>query len=180
MLLKLFFFLQYWGLNSGLALAKQELLPLEPHHHFLLFVISEIGSLGPCLAWTKILLFMLIQVTGMTGMHHHSQLFHWLWWTLANFLPRLASNPDPPDLHLLSSWDYRLELPWPMNAFEAFFFLTLSSNHRTIQTKKASKTFIGHGSSKTFRSQWSDSSSNSTHLASMRPWVQTPVLPKNK
>jgi hypothetical protein len=32
---------------------------------------------------------------------------------LANYLSRLASNCDPPDLCLLSSWDYRCELSVP-------------------------------------------------------------------
>jgi hypothetical protein len=26
-----------------------------------------------------------------------------------NYLPRLASNIDPPDFYLLSSWDYKCE-----------------------------------------------------------------------
>jgi hypothetical protein len=34
----------------------------------------------------------------------------WLrWGCLANFLPGLAPNRDPPDLRALSSWDYRCE-----------------------------------------------------------------------
>jgi hypothetical protein len=32
---------------------------------------------------------------------------------LANYLPGLALNLDPPDLCLLSSWDYRHEPPVP-------------------------------------------------------------------
>jgi hypothetical protein len=32
---------------------------------------------------------------------------------LAKFLLRLALNYDPPDLHLLRSWDYRCESPLP-------------------------------------------------------------------
>jgi hypothetical protein len=32
---------------------------------------------------------------------------------LSNYLPRLALNRDPPDLCLLSSWDYRREPPAP-------------------------------------------------------------------
>jgi hypothetical protein len=32
-------------------------------------------------------------------------------WGHANFFPWLASNQDPPNLHLSSSWDYRCEPP---------------------------------------------------------------------
>jgi hypothetical protein len=31
----------------------------------------------------------------------------WLRWSLANFLPRLTSSCNPPDLCFISSWDYR-------------------------------------------------------------------------
>jgi hypothetical protein len=37
-------------------------------------------------------------------------------------LPRLASNHDPPDLCLLSSWDYMCEPPVPDSVF---FFVVL-------------------------------------------------------
>jgi hypothetical protein len=42
------------------------------------------------------------------GLPHPSCLLRW---DLTNFLPRLASNLGPPDLHLLSSWDYSC---WPL------------------------------------------------------------------
>jgi hypothetical protein len=39
---------------------------------------------------------------------------------LLNYLPRLASNLDPPDLCFLSSWNYRREprTPGVSNAFK--------------------------------------------------------------
>jgi hypothetical protein len=37
---------------------------------------------------------------------------HWLRWGLANFLPWLASNHNPSNLYLLSSWDYK-HVPHP-------------------------------------------------------------------
>jgi hypothetical protein len=40
-------------------------------------------------------------VTGRTNACHHTCLF--LKWGLANFLPGLTSNSDPPDFHLPSS-----------------------------------------------------------------------------
>jgi hypothetical protein len=33
--------------------------------------------------------------------------FYGLRWSVVNFLPRLASNYDPLNFHLLTSWDYR-------------------------------------------------------------------------
>jgi hypothetical protein len=44
---------------------------------------------------------------------------------LWNYLPRVALNRDPPDLCLLSSWDYRHEPPAPSTCF----FLTTSKFH---------------------------------------------------
>jgi hypothetical protein len=41
--------------------------------------------------------------------------FYRLRWSLTNFLPGLASNCEPPDLHLCSSWDYRHEPPHPLH-----------------------------------------------------------------
>jgi hypothetical protein len=40
---------------------------------------------------------------------HTTMSSHWLRWGVVKFLSKLALNQDPPDLCLLSSWDYRLE-----------------------------------------------------------------------
>jgi hypothetical protein len=48
---------------------------------------------------------MLPKVAGMTGMHHHTQIFL-LRWGLMKFLTGLALNHDPPTLHLPSSYNY--------------------------------------------------------------------------
>jgi hypothetical protein len=47
-------------------------------------------------------------IAGMTGVPHYTQLINWDGTSLT-FLSRLPSNCDPPDLHLLSNWDYRHE-----------------------------------------------------------------------
>jgi hypothetical protein len=46
---------------------------------------------------------------------HFQSILLWLFWRwgLVNYLPRLASNLDPPDLNLPSRWDYRRESPGP-------------------------------------------------------------------
>jgi hypothetical protein len=68
-------------------------------------VIFETGSgFLPWPACTVILLFTL-------GDDRHRP-SHWLKWGLINFLPRLASNHNPPNLCLPSSY-YRLELLCP-------------------------------------------------------------------
>jgi hypothetical protein len=65
-------------------------------------VIFEIQScLTPGLAWIMIL-FVLSHVARLTGMQRLPLHNHWLRRGLENFLPRLASNHDPPDLHLSS------------------------------------------------------------------------------
>jgi hypothetical protein len=50
--------------------------------------------------------------------------FRWVFsrWGLVNYLPRLASNPNPPDLCLLSSWDYWHE---PLAPGSTFIFIYL-------------------------------------------------------
>jgi hypothetical protein len=58
-------------------------------------------------------------VAGMTGMCHHTQLLL----VEMNFLPGLASNHEPPDLCLLSSWEYRLESQWLALSLYVFIYL---------------------------------------------------------
>jgi hypothetical protein len=55
----------------------------------------------------------------MTGMYYHAQPLAEM--SLANFLPGLMWNRDVSDLHLLSSWDYRLELPYLVFFILLFF-----------------------------------------------------------
>jgi hypothetical protein len=50
--------------------------------------------------WTPILLFMLPQIAGMTGVHLHIQLLVEMW--SCELLPRLALNCYSSDLHLPS------------------------------------------------------------------------------
>jgi hypothetical protein len=45
-------------------------------------------------------------IVGITGPCHHAWLTDW---DRAKSMPGLASNHNPPDLHLLSIWDYRYE-----------------------------------------------------------------------
>jgi hypothetical protein len=66
---------------------------------------EECLALCLVLAWAAILLFVLPYVAGDNS--------HWLRRVLANFLPGLTLNLSPPDSHLLSGQDYRLEPPHP-------------------------------------------------------------------
>jgi hypothetical protein len=59
---------------------------------------------------------------------HHTPVYS-LRWDLANFFPRLASNCDPPNPHLVYSWDYTSELP--LLALKLSFFF-LNQSHLTI------------------------------------------------
>jgi hypothetical protein len=49
--------------------------------------------------------------------------FYWLTWGFKNFLPWLASNFDPPDLHLQRSYDYRHKSPHSALIMCCFLFL---------------------------------------------------------
>jgi hypothetical protein len=62
---------------------------------------------------------------GALPLHPHPQfILLWLFWRwgLANYLFRLASNCDSPDLCLHTIWDYRHELPVPSWIFVCLFF----------------------------------------------------------
>jgi hypothetical protein len=69
----------------------------------LLLLFFEWGLMfKPKPAWTSILLFRLPVYLRCRA--HDS--FYWLRWSLENYLPLLASNHDPLDFNLLSSWDF--------------------------------------------------------------------------
>jgi hypothetical protein len=57
-----------------------------------------------------------------------------------NYLPGLASNLNPLDLCLLSSWDYRGESPAPASLFFFFFIIFVSclNSSPAGQTKEPS------------------------------------------
>jgi hypothetical protein len=62
---------------------------------------------------------------------------HWLRWGLANFLPRLASNCDPLDLHFLSAGITGLShCAWPLPTIfyplTALFFLNVIYYNLTL------------------------------------------------
>jgi hypothetical protein len=67
----------------------------------------DIFQIGSCvffsrgLLQTTILRTVVSLVAWITGAHHC--LVYWLRWGLANFLPRLASNYNPPNLYLLNT-----------------------------------------------------------------------------
>jgi hypothetical protein len=52
------------------------------------------------------LLPMASLIAWTTDTCHHAHLIDWVGEGLTNFLPGLASNYDPHDLHLLNCWDY--------------------------------------------------------------------------
>jgi hypothetical protein len=55
-------------------------------------------------------------LAGLTDTHHHILFVCWDR-GLTNFLSGLASNCNPPCLHLPNSWDYRPELLHPSSLF---------------------------------------------------------------
>jgi hypothetical protein len=61
---------------------------------------------------TEIFLSVVSCVYGITYMYSKTQLINWDGGL--NFFPGLALNCDHPTLHLLKSWDYRHESPYPV------------------------------------------------------------------
>jgi hypothetical protein len=92
-------------------------LPLEP-----LLQPSFVGYFGDkvlLFAWTILDLGPPIAascVAGMAGTCHLAQVFIGSGGVSQIFLPGLTLSGDPPDLHLLSSCDYRCEQPHPVKA----------------------------------------------------------------
>jgi hypothetical protein len=101
----------YFGGGAGVWTQDLEHLLLEPHlPPFLALGTFQIGS--HIYALTILYCHSSVYASylaGTTGAHHCTQLFTGWDGGLINFLPRLAENLDPPDLCLLSSWDYRHE-----------------------------------------------------------------------
>jgi hypothetical protein len=66
-------------------------------------------------------------ISGMTGGHHHT--CHPIGWDggPAIFLPLRASNHDPPNLCLQSSWEYR---QLQLDSGSEILFLHITRNHR--------------------------------------------------
>jgi hypothetical protein len=87
--------------TQGLVLAGQALYHLHrPTHPFCTDCFGDKSTFLSRLSWTLIL-FVLPRIAEVTGVCHHAQVVVEL--NLSNFLPGLALNGEPPDLHLLSN-----------------------------------------------------------------------------
>jgi hypothetical protein len=86
MLYRVLWWGQYWGLNSRLCSCSVGSLPLDTHLQFFLlcYFRDRVTVFLSRPAWTTILLFILLVIAGMAGMHHYTQLFPLLRWGLMN------------------------------------------------------------------------------------------------
>jgi hypothetical protein len=102
-------YMQYWGLNQGLMLARKVLC-------LFVLVIFEIGSCFlPELAWTVNFLHLCFPCSWDD---RHAPLCPAIGWDGAsNFLPGLTLDLNPPHLHLQGSWDYKSRPPVPGQVF---------------------------------------------------------------
>jgi hypothetical protein len=82
------------------------IMPSPSHPLFFALVIFQIGSSIFAQDWPQTAILLTIPpIARTTDAKHYAQLVGWDGVSLI-FLPRLAFNCNPPNLHLLSSWDY--------------------------------------------------------------------------
>jgi hypothetical protein len=116
------FFCQYWRLNSRPHTWKAGTLSLEWFcQPFFLLVIFDIGSsFLPSWPTLQSSCLCFCWVSGMIGLCCQAQLL--IVMGSSELLPKLSSNPEPPDLCLLSSLYCRLEpLSLPTSLFNVYF-----------------------------------------------------------
>jgi hypothetical protein len=90
-------------LRSSHLISKHSTTWVTPSAVFALIIYETGSHFLRRSGWTVVVLwFGLLTVAGITGAHHHAQLFL-LRWSLMNCLPRLAWNWDAPDLCLPNS-----------------------------------------------------------------------------
>jgi hypothetical protein len=115
-------------------------MPSNLSHAHIAFFALFIFWIGPHVfalvwPWTAILLPKASFVAGTTDMYHHVQFVGWDG-NLTNFLPALAQNCNPSDLHLTSSWDYRYEPLHPTNPLSLFVLVCYSNGELTSTLAK--------------------------------------------
>jgi hypothetical protein len=100
-------FLWYWRLNSGPRACQGEFYPLShtPSPFCFRYFWDRVSHLCPGHPGPRSSIYT-SHVARMTDTCYHTLSVRW-GGGLTNFLPKLASNLDPPDLYLPSNWDYR-------------------------------------------------------------------------